>query len=59
MPVLIIPTGYTSMFSLRENTTLAMPVTTPMNSSAVVLLNSCINCCTSGLKGMIDDFVQR
>jgi hypothetical protein len=54
MVVLTIPTGNTNMFSIRENTTLAMPSTTAMNSSQVVLLNSLMNCCTIEFNGVND-----
>jgi len=46
----MIPTGKTSIFSLREKTTLAIPVITAMNSSQLVLFNPSMNCCTISCK---------
>src|SRR5580700_9863900 len=44
MMVLARPVGYTQIFSIRLNQTLAMPLTTATNSSREVWLRSATNC---------------
>lgn len=53
--VLIKPVGYTRIFSLLEKITLAIPKTTAMNSSQVVLLMPVINCSKISCTMVIED----